>query len=240
MRLCSGTYNFDNDYEALVSTWHSACDSHDATESFTPTTPPLSTLSTTVNVEVCSALHSSCVNAYDAFGSCTSSYSLDPDKALSCACQTPLLSLASACAYDVNVTCLLTTAELTNIDLFTSCGVCLNSSHPAESVCRWISLTNREPHWCVQAMYSNGSVVSYGTTSATPGGTGSPASLTIASSFTVTIPTNTATPASSPTHSNGVGTPSAGHTTNPAVKNVLYAWHVVLEGALLSCVLAAL
>ncbi|OAP61259.1 hypothetical protein AYL99_03460 [Fonsecaea erecta] len=123
LRLCYLNDQFDYYATDLLSDWHSWCDKR---ITYTPTTPVLSTPTTTVPTDVngfCGDYTTSCAVWAAAESAC---FDLDPSATaasfLSCACSTDLLSLASVCLYDVSTSCFGRSAVLTDIALFSICG----------------------------------------------------------------------------------------------------------------------
>ena len=126
LRLCYLNDQFDYYASGLLSDWHGWCSGY---ITFTPTTPVLSTPTTTVPIPgtnaFCEDYTTSCAVWSAAESAC---FDLDPSATassfLSCACSTELLSLASVCLYDVSVSCFgRSSAVLTDIALFSICGV---------------------------------------------------------------------------------------------------------------------
>jgi hypothetical protein len=120
MRQCGQNYAFDSSAQAVLANWHSDCD---AFITFSPTTPPLTSLTSTFNLQICTALASSCLSFDVEESSCSDSYTAFTDLK-SCICRPSMLSLASECRYDGNISCKSTTAALSNIVLFRQCQVC--------------------------------------------------------------------------------------------------------------------
>lgn len=123
MRQCGQNYAFDSSAQAVLADWHSDCDTF---ITFSPTTPPLTSLTATFNQQICTALASSCLSFDVESSSCSDSYTAFTDLK-SCICRPSMLSLASECRYDGNISCKSTTAALSNIVLFSQCQVCLVS-----------------------------------------------------------------------------------------------------------------
>jgi hypothetical protein len=119
MRQCGLNYAFDSSAQQVLQNWHQDCDSF---ITFTPTTPPLTSLTATFNQQICTALESSCLSFDVEYSSCTDSYTAFTDLK-SCICRPPMLSLVSECRYDGNISCKLTTAALSNIRLYSECQV---------------------------------------------------------------------------------------------------------------------
>jgi hypothetical protein len=119
MRQCGQNYAFDSSAQQVLQNWHEDCDRF---ITFTPTTPPLTSLTATFNQQICTALESSCQSFDVQYSSCTGSYTGSTDLT-SCFCRPLMLSLASECLYDGNVSCKSTTAALSNIALYSQCQV---------------------------------------------------------------------------------------------------------------------
>ena len=120
MRQCGQNYAFDSSAQAVLANWHSDCN---AFITFSPTTPPLTSLTATFNQQICTALASSCQSFDVEYSSCSNSYTAFTDLK-SCICRPSMLSLASECRYDGNISCKSTTAALSNILLYSQCQVC--------------------------------------------------------------------------------------------------------------------
>lgn len=119
-RLCFFNQNFDSSAQEVVANWHSDCDTY---ITFSPTTPVLSTLSRTINPDVCTSAYSSCASMSYEIEQCSSSFpsSSAIKSQISCACDTKILSLAYQCEYVGNVSCQMMSAELTNVFGYSLC-----------------------------------------------------------------------------------------------------------------------
>jgi hypothetical protein len=125
-RQCLDSYEEDNEAQQVLANWHSECDKF---ITFTPTTPVLSTLTSTIPpYAVCTNIESICSLGGSITRDCKASYRADSQSASlsSCLCQTSLLSAASVCEYDGNITCFQMPATLSSVDLWRLCPV---SSH---------------------------------------------------------------------------------------------------------------
>lgn len=128
MRLCHQNDQFDYYAETLMQTWHTQCDTY---ITFTPTTPVLSNPTTTRPTLVAGTIQPFCTNFLTSCASWSLAearcwaldYEMTASSALDCACSTSLLSLASVCLYDTNITCYGVDANLSAIPLFNICGV---------------------------------------------------------------------------------------------------------------------
>jgi len=120
-RVCLHSYEEDTEEQQVVANWHSGCDNF---ITFTPTTPALTSLvSSVAPLAVCSNIESICREAGSIASSCEPSYSdvAQSSQFTSCLCQTSLLSAASVCEFDGNITCREETAALSNIALWQLC-----------------------------------------------------------------------------------------------------------------------
>jgi hypothetical protein len=119
-RICVQGYEYDSEFEGpqgLYALWHSACD---GAISYTPTTPPITSLSATAGVDACLTAESNCAALGLSTESCTSSYSLSAELQ-HCFCQPAVLDLASRCEIDGSVSCLLKTPVSTNLWSYKQC-----------------------------------------------------------------------------------------------------------------------
>jgi len=119
VQQCILSNTFNSDFEEVISSWHEKCDPHTSV-----TTPLIEPLSTTVNVGVglgdCSSILESCNSWIRETSACKSSYTAMVDLN-SCECQPSMISLASVCEYDGNVSCWLTSADSTNLWEYYNC-----------------------------------------------------------------------------------------------------------------------
>ncbi|KAF2098859.1 hypothetical protein NA57DRAFT_56497 [Rhizodiscina lignyota] len=116
-RLCFGNGDLDNTAEQFVDTWHSACDKK---ITFTPTTPSVSSITASYNVQYCTTMFAACASASIANQACESSFTI-PSERVSCFCQAPLLANEYTCAYLGNVSCIQTEAALSRIPGYSIC-----------------------------------------------------------------------------------------------------------------------
>ena len=129
-RQCLDSYEEDNEAQQVLANWHSECDKF---ISFKPTTPVLLTPTTTIAAyAVCTNIESICTLGGSITRDCKESYTADSQSASlsSCLCQSSLLSAASVCEYDGNITCLQKPATLSSVDLWMLCPV---SSHDSNA-----------------------------------------------------------------------------------------------------------
>lgn len=127
-RLCYQNDRFDYYPQSIVKNWHEQCDSY---ITFSPTTPALSNPTTTRPTivggtlqAICTDFLTSCAILSSAEAQCWAlDHDLTASSALDCACSTSLLSLASVCLYDANITCRGADAHLSDIALFNICNV---------------------------------------------------------------------------------------------------------------------
>jgi hypothetical protein len=117
-RLCFGNDMNDNVMATGLSLWHSVCDNR---ITFSPSTPAVSTLSTTNDPNFCTTAYSACQSHLNSQGECSlSDPKLGPEFS-TCFCQPELLSLAYTCVYMGNLTCQGEPAALTNIPGYNFC-----------------------------------------------------------------------------------------------------------------------
>jgi hypothetical protein len=117
-RLCYGNGDLDNQAQDLASAWHSGCDGH---ISFTPTTPAISSITVTNDAaKVCTTFAAQCASASAAIGRCKTDYSSSSAQS-SCFCAPQLQAMEYSCAYLGNVTCLKTSATLSNLPAYGYC-----------------------------------------------------------------------------------------------------------------------
>jgi hypothetical protein len=114
--LCLGSPMFDSSFQSLISAWHTSCTSLLTTLTFTPSTLPLSTLTSTYDFGACYSLALSCTSANYETDLCSTSYlPAETTEYLSCVCAESVYSLFSECQYDGNVSCSATPAAKSNI-----------------------------------------------------------------------------------------------------------------------------
>ncbi|KAH7025522.1 hypothetical protein B0J12DRAFT_733007 [Macrophomina phaseolina] len=121
VQQCMLSNTFDSSFEEVIDEWHAKCDAKMASPVTTPPLPPLSTsIEAGVGLGVCSSIIESCNSWQRDASACKSSYTSSAD-ILSCQCAPSLVSLASVCEYDGNVSCILTTAATTNLWEYRNC-----------------------------------------------------------------------------------------------------------------------
>jgi hypothetical protein len=141
-RICVQGYEYDSEFEGpqgLFALWHSACD---GVISYTPTTPPITSLSVTGGVDACLTAESNCV-AFGSFtDSCTSTYSLSVELR-HCFCQPAILDLASRCEVDGSVSCQFKTPVSTNLWSYKQCRGAgpISQTHSAVVISSQVHLT---------------------------------------------------------------------------------------------------
>lgn len=112
---------FDGMFSSLTNEWHTECSSRTSL-TFTPSTLPVSQLTTTWDAGACSSLALSCTSADYETNLCSSTYlPLSSSAYLSCACKEPIRSLFSECQYNGNISCKATPAAESNIIGFSVC-----------------------------------------------------------------------------------------------------------------------
>src|SRR5450755_4408842 len=119
-RLCFGGNSFDNEFTGstgLYNLWHSACD---ATITYKPTTPAISSLSATFDTDFCNTVQQGCNRFGFATDDCSQSYTVS-ESISSCWCQSSILSLASVCQIDGSMSCLFSTPITTDLFSYKYC-----------------------------------------------------------------------------------------------------------------------
>jgi hypothetical protein len=119
-RLCVENDNLDSAVDSIIDNWHIECDSFVSSEASSITTPVVTSLTATFDVLNCQSIAQSCLQALQASTVCSTKYTVGVDFN-SCLCQSSILSLASVCEYDGNVSCKLTTANIQNVYGWGSC-----------------------------------------------------------------------------------------------------------------------
>lgn len=128
--LCLGVEDTINSFELAVADWHSSCDTY---LSASLTTPVLSALSSTrvglADPAYCDAVQSTCLIEHQIGARCSTQHpgffseSVALQGFSSCFCQPSIIPIASVCEYDGNVTCLRTSAALSNMYAWKMCPV---------------------------------------------------------------------------------------------------------------------
>ncbi|KAE9363280.1 hypothetical protein N431DRAFT_475440 [Stipitochalara longipes BDJ] len=113
-RLCVGNSDVDGSIQLGINQWHSICDGN---ISFSPTTPVVSSVTTSFNPQNCLTAEAACANAANSNSACSSSYAGKSEIQLysSCLCEPEILSMSYSCLYLGNISCQITTAALSNI-----------------------------------------------------------------------------------------------------------------------------
>ncbi|PVH78371.1 hypothetical protein DL98DRAFT_590492 [Cadophora sp. DSE1049] len=120
--FCIGMPLMDIMFSSLTNDWHTQCSAHLGTLSFTPTTLPVSTLTTTWDAADCSRLALSCTSADYETNLCSSTYlPAQTTEYFSCVCREPVYSLFSECQYNGNISCKATSAAESNILGYSVC-----------------------------------------------------------------------------------------------------------------------
>ena len=114
-RECFGRDGLDTEIQSLADDWHSRCDDH---LSYSVTTPAVT--ARTIDQQYCDGLVTSCKSYNYGFSQCSISYTDIRDR-LSCECQPSMLSLESECQYNMNISCFLTTADMSNLHISAQC-----------------------------------------------------------------------------------------------------------------------
>ncbi|KAH8762926.1 hypothetical protein BGZ57DRAFT_956266, partial [Hyaloscypha finlandica] len=117
VRQCTLSNTYDSGFDQVIAAWHEKCDTHMSTP---VTTPVIATPSMTLGQEVCPSIIESCNSWIQETSACKSSFTREIDLT-SCECRPPMISLASVCEFDGNVSCIGTTAELSNLWEFQNC-----------------------------------------------------------------------------------------------------------------------
>ena len=118
MRLCYGNGDLDELMQSELAIWNSGCDS---ILTYSPTTPALSSVATTYDVQYCTTAASACQAGLDAIQSCSINYLGQPQPYSSCNCQPSLLSAEYTCGFLGNVSCEQIPGTLTNLAQYNLC-----------------------------------------------------------------------------------------------------------------------
>ncbi|RYP72287.1 hypothetical protein DL771_004261 [Monosporascus sp. 5C6A] len=111
-RECVKGYYFDSASDDMIALWHDKCSPY---LTFTPTTPILTPLSTTMDPDACKSAYDACLRRDDGVKLCAEAYSASPTEVVSCLCQPTHLSVASVCYVD-RTKCILTgTANISTV-----------------------------------------------------------------------------------------------------------------------------
>jgi hypothetical protein len=116
LALCAQSTDNDIAFEDLTVQWHAECDSRVPTV----TTPPTAVITASLDPGACSELYISCESALFEITQCSQSETI-ASSLLSCVCQPKIANLRSECAYDGNISCVLTTADTSNILGYSIC-----------------------------------------------------------------------------------------------------------------------
>lgn len=118
MRLCYGNNDLDELMQSELAVWNSGCDDK---ITYSPTTPVLSTVTATYDVQYCTTAASACQDGLDALQSCSINYLGQAQQYSSCYCQPSLLSAEYTCGFLGNVSCEQIPATLTNMVQYRYC-----------------------------------------------------------------------------------------------------------------------
>ncbi|RYP56176.1 hypothetical protein DL769_009960 [Monosporascus sp. CRB-8-3] len=117
-RECVKGYHFDSTSDDMIARWHDNCSPY---LTFTPTTPILTPLSTTMDMDGCKSAYDACLRQDDGVKLCAEAYSASPTEVTSCLCQPTHLSVASVCYVD-RTKCILTeTANISTVLEYSYC-----------------------------------------------------------------------------------------------------------------------
>jgi len=136
-------------FSSLTNEWHTECSARLTSLTFTPTTLPVSTLTTTWDAAICSSLALSCTSADYETNLCSSTYlPARTTEYLSCVCKEPIYSLMSECQYNGNISCLATSATESNILGYSVCPYFRPgaSTLPSVDLTSLIGITDIESH----------------------------------------------------------------------------------------------
>ncbi|KAH6699968.1 hypothetical protein BKA61DRAFT_582805 [Leptodontidium sp. MPI-SDFR-AT-0119] len=123
----------DTMFSSLTNDWHTQCSAHLGTLSFTPSTLPVSTLTTTWDAADCSRLALSCTSADYETNLCSSTYlPARTTEYLSCVCREPVYSLFSECQFNGNISCKATSAAESNILGYKECSYFRSGAFPSQ------------------------------------------------------------------------------------------------------------
>lgn len=123
-RLCLGNNEVDIHFEQPLSIWHSECDDK---VNYSPTTPVLSSITASYDVNVCRTVDLECESLTRERVACTQTYVEGQEAVLtSCLCAPPVLSLAYSCSVLGNVSCIQAPAHLTQMAEYGHCANLMN------------------------------------------------------------------------------------------------------------------
>lgn len=133
--MCFGNDNNDDSVQTGINQWHSVCDKK---ITFTPTTPPITSLASTyLGADFCTTAFSACEQGNQLAQQCSRSYSGSVSQFSSCYCQPQLLSLQYTCLFLGNTSCEAEPATLSNMPQYKYCsnfGSVLGSNTSKSSV----------------------------------------------------------------------------------------------------------
>lgn len=119
-RRCFGATTIDIDFTADYSSWHSYCD---PVVIYTPTTPILSPITASYNLDYCTTAKDACLSMAYTRSSCYLAYqsnsALTPYR--SCMCAPPVLSQEFTCSFLANISCAQVPAHLDHMSGWTFC-----------------------------------------------------------------------------------------------------------------------
>jgi hypothetical protein len=115
-RLCFDNNDLGGSFQTGLAAWHNVCDS---STTAAITTPPLSSITVSEKLDFCVTAFSSCDGFSVSVDQCSLSYS--GQNFFSCLCQPKILSLEYTCEFLGNTSCQLSSAALTNLELYPYC-----------------------------------------------------------------------------------------------------------------------
>ncbi|KAJ2903054.1 hypothetical protein MKZ38_010475 [Zalerion maritima] len=100
--------------------WHSVCDFAPSALTFTPTTPPVSSVTSTYEEDFCgTTAEEACGSAISIWHECDAM--TQPAEYSSCMCREDMILGQYTCEYLGNITCFATSADVTNLEAYTMC-----------------------------------------------------------------------------------------------------------------------
>lgn len=118
LRLCFLNDGEDSEMQRAISAWHSVCDSH---VNFSPTTPSISSLTTTYDNDYCGNVVGLACESEKALLEECSNIINDATKFSSCTCQPQILKYDYTCEYLANISCYETGATLSSMWPYSLC-----------------------------------------------------------------------------------------------------------------------
>lgn len=116
LRLCFESTDLDDNMVEGISSWHSVCDTY---ITYSPTTPVLSTITSTYDAAFCESAELACLSEEVALDKCTTI--TDISSFDECSCQPSILRYDYTCQYLGNSSCLGIEAAYSNLIGYSDC-----------------------------------------------------------------------------------------------------------------------